>query len=195
MENAGAGCVREILQRKMQRPTVILCGGGNNGGDGFVIARHLANSGVEVAVLLLTDSAGLSGDAKVNFEVLKKMDTSITQCDSDWSVDAFKSAMSKRSDCLVIDAMLGTGATGELRAPFANAVVAANELSAIRVAIDIPTGLDGDTGQSNLAFKANVTCTFVAMKNGFGSLEAKAWLGEVVVIDIGAPHQIFERVQ
>ena len=195
MENAGVGCVRKIIELHSDRPAVILCGGGNNGGDGFVIARHLMNRNVKVLVLLLADPARIKGDAKTNFQILEKMDTSIIQADPDWSVVDFRSAIEKFCDePVIIDAMLGTGATGSLRKPFANAVLAANESPGSNVAIDIPTGLNGDTCESELAFRSDLTCTFIARKTGFENPEAHKWLGEVEVIDIGAPHEIWQRV-
>jgi len=198
MENAGAGCVREMLIRSMQGPVVILCGGGNNGGDGFVIARHLLNAGIEVATILMTDPEKFTGDAKTNFDILEKMDTSIGVAKPNWDTKSFESALDcfgDRHPAIIIDAMLGTGATGPLRAPYQSAVQAANRAPAKRVAIDIPTGLDGDTGESDLAFKADLTCTFIAKKTGFGNSQATRWLGDVAVIDIGAPKSIFEVVQ
>ena len=123
MENAGAGCVQEMVDRSLDRPAVILCGGGNNGGDGFVIARHLLNRGIRVSTLLLADPAKLAGDAKVNFDVLKKMDTPIRVAEPDWSAESFQSAIDCfGDDSTLIDAMLGTGATGPLRVPYSTAV-------------------------------------------------------------------------
>lgn len=194
MENAGAGCVRAIGYHSMERPAAILCGAGNNGGDGFVIARHLKNRNVRVLVLLLADPAKIVGDAKTNFEILTKMDTSIVQVESDWDAARFQSAIRKVSDHpLIVDAMVGTGAKGSLRKPYDVAVDAANEMSGFKIAIDIPTGLDGDSGQTELAFKADVTCTFIARKTGFENPDAHRWLGKLEVIDIGAPRSIFER--
>jgi len=194
MENAGAGCVRALSDHSMERPAAILCGTGNNGGDGFVIARHLKNRNVNVSVLLLGDPAKIVGDAKTNFEILRKMDTSIVQVEPDWDAAKFQSVIEKVSDHpLVVDAMLGTGATGPLRNPYDFAVEAANEMPGFKIAIDIPTGLDGDTGETEVAFKADMTCTFIARKTGFENAEALKWLGKVEVIDIGAPREIFER--
>jgi NAD(P)H-hydrate epimerase len=194
MENAGFGCVRELEQRGRLGSGVILCGGGNNGGDGFVIARHLLNRGAALGVVLLSDPGKLTGDAKVNFDVLRKMDTSILQADSSWDVARFGCEFKRASETpLIVDAMLGTGATGALREPYATAVEAANQASAFRIAIDIPTGLDGDSGESALAFKADLTFTFIAWKAGFANPLAKQWLGDVSVVDIGAPKSIYQR--
>jgi NAD(P)H-hydrate epimerase len=196
MENAGAACVREIFRRSKDGPTVLLCGGGNNGGDGFVMARHLQNANVPVHVILLADPAKISGDAKTNFDVLRKMDTSMTLAESNWTANDFLTNFESVSDHpLLVDAMLGTGAKGSLRDPYAVAVEASNQMSASRFAIDIPTGLDGDSGNCELAFKADVTCTFIARKTGFENPNANQWLGDVEVIDIGAPREIFDRFQ
>ena len=195
MENAGVGCVRKIAELSQDRPALILCGGGNNGGDGFVIARHLMNRSQNVLVLLLVDPAKINGDAKANFGILAKMDTSIVQAEPGWSVGEFRSEIEAFcDDPVIIDAMLGTGATGSLRKPFANAVEAANQCSGSKVAIDIPTGLNGDTGESELAFEADLTCTFIARKTGFENPAADRWIGEMKVIDIGAPREIYQRL-
>lgn len=195
MENAGAGCVREFFDRSVERSAVILCGGGNNGGDGFVVARHLLNAGLRVSTILLSPPEKITGDARVNFEVLQKMDTSIHTADSGWRMEDFQTVFdSMGDDPMIIDAMLGTGAKGDLREPYRSAVEAANLAAAYRVALDIPTGLDGDAGESDFAFKATLTCTFIAWKTGFENPAAKQWLGEVAVVDIGAPKSIFDML-
>jgi NAD(P)H-hydrate epimerase len=173
----------------------LLCGGGNNGGDGFVMARHLQNANVPVHVIVMADPAKIAGDAKTNFDVLRKMDTSIITAESSWTADDFLTAFGNVSDHpLIVDAMLGTGAKGSLRGPHSAAVEASNKMSSNRIAIDIPTGLDGDSGECEFAFKADVTFTFIARKTGFENPKAKHWLGDIEVIDIGAPREIFDRI-
>ena len=194
MENAGIGCVYEMLGRGLSGQTAILCGGGNNGGDGFVIARHLLNRGINVTTVLLADREKLAGDASVNFEILNKMKAPIEFANS-WTAESFESLFCNLGEQpVIVDAMLGTGATGELRPPYRFAVEAANRFEAKKVAIDIPSGLDGDSGQGDPAFVADLTCTFVARKVGFEIARAARYLGEVAVIDIGAPKSIFERL-
>ena len=195
MENAGVACTQQIFQHCMDQPTVILCGSGNNGGDGFVIARHLANAKVPVSVVLMAEPTKILGDAKINYDVLGKMDTSISRAETSWTEDDFLNAFRSLSDDpLIVDAMLGTGAKGPLREPYTAAVKSANRMSARRVAIDIPTGLDADTGETELAFMADLTCSFIARKTGFENQNAQQWLGKVEVIDIGAPHEILGRL-
>ena len=194
MENAGIGCVAEMLRRGWSAPTAILCGGGNNGGDGFVIARHLLNRGMDVTTVLLADPEKLAGDASLNFQILNKMKAPIELANSSWNAESFESLFRNLGDQpVIVDAMLGTGATGELRPPYRFAVEAANRFAAKKVAIDIPSGLDGDSGQGDPAFVADLTCTFVARKVGFEIARSAQYLGEVAVIDIGAPKSIFER--
>ena len=195
MENAGIGCVAEMLRRGVSGSYVVLCGGGNNGGDGFVIARHLLNRSMEATIVLLADPEKLAGDAKVNFEIVKKMNAPIEFADAAWNTEKFESLFqSPAQQPVIIDAMLGTGAKGELRPPYRAAVDAANRFVAKKVAIDIPSGLDGDTAEGDPVFTADLTCTFVARKVGFDIARAAAYLGEVTVIDIGAPKSIFERL-
>ncbi len=197
MENAGAACARKISARHQGRHVCILAGSGNNGGDGFVIARHLSNVGIPLKLIKLATDSRYSGDALVNLQILRKASFEIVEADSGWGKKSFFAAMREGGEdpSMVIDAMLGTGATGALRAPFAAAVSASNELNSFRVAIDIPSGLDGDKGiVKGVGFEAELTLTFVARKVGFEVDGAGRWLGEVEVIDIGAPREILERV-
>jgi len=175
---------------------VVLCGPGNNGGDGFVIARHLANAKIPLKLIKLAADEKYSGDALTSLQILRKDSFEIVQADSDWGENDFLDTMRVGEDdpSMIVDAMLGTGAKGALRSPYAAAVLASNSLDSFCVAIDIPTGVDGDTGAvAGACFEADLTLTFVAWKVGFEADGAGQWLGEVEVIDIGAPRSIFER--
>jgi len=207
MENAGRNAsevalemLEEIDEQRFLNHEVprvaILCGGGNNGGDGYVIARHLYNAGVEVAVFAATEPDQLVGDAKINADICAKMDLPPTLITTSEQLEA-KADDLCTSD-LIIDAMLGTGFTGDVRGHLIDIIHAANDLhrdGVAMLAIDVPSGLDCDTGEpSNTTIEADCTVTFVAMKKGFTKRTAR-FTGQVVVADIGAPIDLIERVR
>ena len=150
MENAGRNCAEKLLwhshhQPRSEQAVVILSGSGNNGGDGFVIARHLYNVGVKVKVVLFSPVERYSGDALTNLNALSRLRMPVVEFDSDWSDEKLNSVLSKVRRCTttwVVDALLGTGAKGEPRSSIARGVNAANAMSVRRFAVDIPTGLD-----------------------------------------------------
>lgn len=198
MENAGRGAAEVIYQFVQSReevkgwPIVICCGKGNNGGDGFVIARHLANGGLEPLVLLWTDPGELTGDAAANYAILEKMRAPIVRLgEAGWD-DAL--AAIPRGKAIVIDALLGTGAIGAPRPPYDEAIAWINALNATVFAIDLPSGLDAENGEpSGDTVRAAFTLTFVSQKTGFASPMARPYLGEVRVLDIGAPRAAIEK--
>jgi NAD(P)H-hydrate epimerase len=181
MENAGRGVVDVLLSRDTTcRKVLVLCGKGYNGGDGFVIARHLIVRGIECRVVLLVDPGELKGDALANFNILQsigltiepasQLDNAGTNCD--W----------------IIDAMLGTGAVGEPREPYRSGIEWLNSQTASVLAVDLPSGLDCDTGvPSESTVKADITSTFHAPKIGFTNPRAQEFLGELHVVSIGIP--------
>ncbi|MCL4131610.1 UNVERIFIED_CONTAM: hypothetical protein GTU68_006285 [Idotea baltica] len=186
MENAGRGCAEELLRRhalahhKSALNVVILCGPGNNGGDGFVIARHLYNSGANVKVVLPAPIEKTKGDAKTMLSVIQQMKIPI-------QLQSELRHLVTLPTTWIVDAMLGTGAQGNLREPLAKVSQFSNSVPAKRMAIDIPTGLNADSGNADAnSFRADVCCTFVARKPGFNQPAAQAILGDVCVIDIGA---------
>lgn len=196
MENAGRGVVDVLLEldpsltaKPEIAPIAILCGKGNNAGDGFVIARHLLLRGVKAKVLLLSPTEELSGDAKLNFEILRHCEVPIVDLASMADLNL---ALSHEADGAqwLIDAMLGTGAVGSPREPFETAIHWMNSQAAQRLAIDVPSGLDCDTGKpSEPTVIADHTCTFVAKKVGFAKLSATEVLGQMHVVSIGIPLQ------
>jgi NAD(P)H-hydrate epimerase len=185
MENAGRGCAERIDAG----PVVICCGKGNNGGDGYVIARHLENRGIAVEIISVCPVEKLRGDARINADVAVKAGFKITVASDpqDWAALAERLRRSK----WVVDALLGTGFTGALREPSLTAIRTVNSStdSGRRVlAVDVPSGLDVDTGlPASECIKADVTATFVAMKPGFFQASAKPFLGRVEVVEIGVP--------
>ncbi|MDM4013981.1 NAD(P)H-hydrate epimerase [Roseiconus lacunae] len=190
MENAGRGATDWILKKTSpETPVGLLCGGGNNGGDGYVIARHLELAGRAVRVISMAELDVLKGDAAANAAIASKSGIQIEVARSEAELED----LIRPSDCLV-DCLLGTGATGEPRGLYATAVQLANDTPGYRVAIDLPTGLDCDSGEvSETTFRADLTLTFVAAKAGFSNPAAAGVIGEVQVVGIGAPKCLLEQ--
>ena len=194
MENAGRGCAELILQQHRSTGNEslrvsILCGSGSNGGDGFVIARHLINAGAKITVVLFAEPQRYSGDAKIMLDCLAPLKTNILRWDDiqrDAQVESVIGFIDNQPCHWCVDALLGTGVHGPLRANIAQAVVTANGLPLKRFAVDVPTGLNPLSGQpGESVFNADFCGTFVATKSGFQNPAAKSYLGAVSVIDIG----------
>jgi NAD(P)H-hydrate epimerase len=189
MENAGRSCA-ELIKEKLagtSNPKVcIFCGTGNNGGDGFVIARHLLNSAFEVAVVLCGDRNKIKGDAKINLDILEKLGQPIKQLNLN-SGDVPKQVKKFASgSCFLVDAVFGTGLSGQLNDEYKQLLESINSQHCHILAVDIPSGLNCDTGEPlGAAVRANYTVTFVALKKGFASAKALSYTGEIFVASIG----------
>ena len=195
MENAGRGCADKLCELGIGGKVVIACGKGNNAGDGFVIARHLDARGYDVRVLLLGDPHELRGDAAANYAILKKAGAPLVPLTrTDRSLDGDRVAAELAGADWIVDALLGTGAVGDPRQPISTVIDRLNSASARRLAVDLPSGLDCDTGiPGNPTFRADHTCTFVAPKIGFAAPSAQTFLGTVSVHDIGVPRKLLEE--
>lgn len=193
MENAGRGVADVLCGLGIHGPVVICCGKGNNGGDGLVLARHLELRGYEVRVLLWTDPTAVAGDAAANLAIVRHCELVL---DVFWPEhDRSRLAAHLNNSAWVVDALLGTGARGEPAPPLADVIEQMNACAAPRLAIDLPSGLDADTGQPAMhTVRAAHTCTFAALKAGFASPQAQAYLGQVHVLDIGTPRRLLAEV-
>ncbi len=188
MENAGRGTVDVLERLGIHGPVVILCGKGNNAGDGFVIARHLEIRGHAAKVVLLFPPSELTGDAAANFAILEKASVPIIETPAEFDSPAPDADW-------IVDAMLGTGARGEPRPPFDAAIDWMNAQPARKLAVDVPSGLDCDTGEPAAhTIRADHTCTYAAMKIGFMKPSAKPYVGAVHVCDIGTPPQLVDDI-
>jgi NAD(P)H-hydrate epimerase len=186
MENAGRGCVDVLLSLGCRGPVAIVCGKGNNAGDGFVIARHLELRGMAAKVLLLGAPADLRGDAAANYAIVAKARLPTIDFSAGLSADRLRESLAGAE--WIVDALLGTGASGPPRPPFDEAIRIMNASAARKLAVDLPSGLDCDTGiPADPTFQAEHTCTFVAPKIGFANQAAARSLGQVHVVDIGVP--------
>ncbi|MEW4562652.1 NAD(P)H-hydrate epimerase [Bremerella sp. JC770] len=192
MENAGRGCTELLAQRQPQH-VLICCGPGNNGGDGYVIARHLDLLGVSVTVALFCERSRIRGDALINFNILEAAGIEILDFADEPLCPTFGQQLAKAD--WVVDAMLGTGVTSSPREPIASAIRRVNAAEAHVMAIDIPSGLDCDSGQPNdPTIEADFTATFVTSKPGYAKPAAQAYVGEVHVVDIGTPQALLREV-
>lgn len=196
MENAGIGCAQWLIDRfRIPPKCLILCGRGNNGGDGLVIARQLQVAGWSCDALQLGPVAKMSPDASANWQILT---AESNQGMWEWSDDKAQSIPLDRLFSqaeLIVDAMLGTGAKGNPREPLKSWIERANQSRAYRVAIDVPTGLDADSGKvGEPTFRADSTLTFVALKPAFLMQPALACIGDVTVLPIGIPNTLVESL-
>ena len=183
MENAGR-IVTEAIKSRFDRGTrvTVVCGLGGNGGDGFVAARHLAGAGYHVEVVLVGSSEEIrSIEALTNWRALRQMRASVR------IVEIHDSSEIKPLDAdVVVDALIGTGVRGALAPPFREMVQAINRSQGFKIAVDVPTGVESDTGAVHgPAVKADLTLTFHKQKAGFEN--ARKHLGELVVCPIGVP--------
>jgi len=182
MENAGASAVRRLVEKFASvesKNIVIFVGLGNNGGDGLVMARHLAGHGANVTVMLLGAPDKIkTEESSWNWSILEKMPSvklmSNSSIDFDFKPD------------VLVDAILGTGITGEIREPYASAINYINETECYKFAVDVPSGLDPQTGNTaNIYTKCDMTVTFHKMKQGIP--KRKDLTGELFAEKIGIP--------
>src|SRR4030066_511731 len=195
MENAGRGAAEVIsntfpdIQRKK---IAIIAGKGNNGGEGFVIARYLLNQGISVRVYLLTDPKGLRGDAETNSNIFHRMKGDVISVPS--SKDFQKIKRDLEEFAILVDGIFGTGLDAEVRGYYREVIDHLNTLQRPIVAIDIPPGLDADTGKPlGTAIRASLTVTFGLPKIGHLISPGLNYVGEVKVIDIGIPKRLLEE--
>lgn len=213
MENAGrnaAAVIDSLRPGGFGAAVRIVCGKGNNAGDGFVIARHLELLGHDVRILLAASPQELTGDAAVNHRIAERSGIPIADlsaADSSRWKDALAEGTASMAGgaadaaLILVDALLGTGAQGPPRGTVATAIAAINDSRAASprtrvVAIDLPSGLDCDTGDAaGECVRADVTVTFVARKRGFDAKAAKAFIGTVHVVGIGAPRKLLAEFE
>lgn len=202
MEHASLGLARHVDEMAPEGNVLIVCGTGNNAGDGLALARHLFLAGRDVRVLLAGEDASYSGDSGQNLEMARRVGVPITRA-GNAGVDASFHAAAGHVDQLglVVDALLGTGLTGAPRGTIAALIRGVNALrvAGVRVlAVDIPSGLDADTGRpagtEQDVVVADRTVTFVGMKRGFLSVDAQRFIGDVAIEAIGTPMELSDRL-
>ena len=189
MENAGRSCA-ELIEEKLKDVTgpkvCIFCGTGNNGGDGYVIARHLINRGIQVAVVICGDRDKIKGDAKINLDILERMGRFVELLDPSGGDIAGQVERPGNGAGVIVDSLFGTGLRGQLSDEYRRLIESINASKSPVLAVDIPSGLDCDSGKPlGEAIRAAWTVTFVAVKKGFLSAGAAQYTGEIFVASIG----------
>ena len=196
MENAGRGAVRfmsEKIPDLQNRKVGILAGRGNNGGDGFVMARYLSQKKMAVTVYALTKENRIQGDARANFDLLAPLKIPIVEMPDLESFRKFKPAMHRQE--VWIDAILGTGLNSDVRGYFKEVIEFVNGLKKPVFAVDIPSGINSDTGQiCGTAIEATATATFAFAKAGHVIFPGARCAGDLDIVDIGIPDFISESV-
>ncbi len=187
MERAGLAAAEEIIRRYPGGETAtILCGAGNNGGDGFVVARHLHAAGWAVEVFLTGVSGKLKDDARLNFEIARRLDIPVHE-----RVAPARLRRGVRRADVVVDALLGTGFSGMPRPGAAALIAAVDAAGGAVAALDVPSGIDSSTGQvEGVAVRADVTISFHGAKTGLMVSPGRQYRGDVVVVPIGIPPQV-----
>ncbi len=190
MENAGRGCaevIAEMMDTAGTKKVTLFCGCGNNGGDGFVIARHLHNLGFEPLTVLCGLEQKLTPDARTHYEILGRMKLPVIHLDLSKSEILHQVRTAAAGSSLAVDALFGTGLKEELSCPYIQVITAINALHIPILSVDIPSGLDCDAGiPLPVCIKAAATVNFVAAKTGFfahpGTMEI---IGDLYIASIG----------
>ena len=189
MENAGAAAVKRLVEKlgsADSKNILIFVGMGNNGGDGLVMARHLAGYGAKVTVMLLGNPENIkTEESNWNWSILEKMPSVKLMTGGSTDFD-FKPDV-------IVDGILGTGISGEIREPYASAINYINETDCYKFAVDVPSGLDPQTGETaNIFTKCDMTVTFHKMKQGIP--KRKDLTGELFAEKIGIPPEAEEGI-
>jgi NAD(P)H-hydrate epimerase len=193
MENAGRG-VAEIITREFPDSQVlVICGKGNNGGDGFVIARHLSTSGHGVRVLLAANPGSLKADAALNWVRLQSLKIPVRS----WPLENAEEAAAFGNEAdLIVDAVFGIGLTRPVQEPFLSLIRFINRSQKKIVSVDVPSGLDADRGKVlGEAVRATITATLGRVKSGLLDGEGPACAGRVLTVDIGIPDAAYAEAQ
>lgn len=182
MENAGRAVAQEVeKQYKRSNKLAVVCGKGNNGGDGFVALRHLLVKGIKGDLFLLGNVNDLTSESRKNLEILVKLKQKVIQIKEN-------SILSFKKYDLIIDGLLGVGIKGIVRDSHQKVIIAINKSKAEIISIDIPSGLDATTGKMHGAcVNADITVTFIAKKRGLLVADGLLHSGRIIVKDIGLP--------
>ncbi|MDP3732207.1 MAG: NAD(P)H-hydrate epimerase [Candidatus Omnitrophota bacterium] len=186
MENAGRGIAEEAIKiLRNKRNIAIFCGKGNNGGDGFVAARHLVTCGIKPDIFLAGEISDVENEARINLEILLRLKQKVIEVDEE-NLYLVKNKVSEYT--LIIDALLGVGLQGTVRGIYRDLIGIINTSGACILSVDIPSGLDATTGEVlGCCVRADKTVTFVAKKRGMVIGDGQKYCGRIVVKDLGIP--------
>ena len=197
MENAGRAVAQEtwrLAGSDSSARIMVLCGKGNNGGDGYVAARHLFNRGMDPTLFVFSRLDEISGDAAINLAIILRMGLKIETVASENDLGQAQAAVASAD--VLVDALLGTGISGEVRGPMRSVIEMINRAGKPVVAVDIPSGLDANTGEIlGTCVEADVTVTFAAPKIGLARGSGPDHAGLVVTAEISIPRQVLEEAQ
>ena len=184
MENAGRAVAEEALKIiEGRRAVFIFCGKGNNGGDGFVAARHLLARGIRPQIFLAGSISQIRNEAAVNLQVLLRLKQKVGSL-TEGTLHLVRNRIPRNS--LIIDALLGVGLQGEVRGIFSPLIDVINASSGYVLSVDIPSGLDADTGKVlGCCVRADKTVTFLARKQGMRLREGPKYCGKIIIADLG----------
>lgn len=189
MENAGRSVAQEVLRhlkRFSQKHVSIICGLGNNGGDGFVCARHLINHNVRIKIFLIGNPDHLKNDAALNYKILRNLKIPIHVIDSTVSLKTLDVYLKKSK--IVVDAIFGVGLNRVITGPFKTVIEKINSAKAYVISVDVPSGLDATIGKIyGVCIRAKMTVTFSFFKKGFFINQGSRHVGKIVLVDIGIP--------
>jgi len=195
MENAALNVVKialEMLKEKDAGKIAVIAGKGNNGGDAFAAARHLMRN-FSTEIISLADRDSVSGDAGTFLDILENLGADIKYCTGPDSVSEIRNIIN--SSDLIIDGIFGTGIRGDIRGFYADVISAINESGKRILSVDIPSGINGETGQvCNAAVKAEKTVTFSLPKPGLYQYPGREYAGDIIIADIGIPFEAMEKV-
>jgi NAD(P)H-hydrate epimerase len=195
MENAAKNISNLIVEKFTGIKSIgIVCGKGNNGGDGFAIARHLSNYGYDVICVFLGNENEMSEDCRTNYEILKNLSKSRENIELKKFERLDDLRKLKNSD-LIIDAILGSGFSGELKEPISSIVKKLNLLKRKKISVDVPTGLNADTGYGSVVFNADITITLGEFKKGLFVSNGYENCGKIFLEEIGIGRDYFENVK
>ncbi|MBW9151722.1 NAD(P)H-hydrate dehydratase [Clostridium estertheticum] len=190
MENAALKVMKNIPANN--KKFVIVCSSGNNGGDGFVVARHLLNRGNHVEVFYLGSDENMSADALVNFNIIRNMGAKIIEVNNNEELEILKESIIQCE--ITIDAIFGTGLSREVKGIYSLAITIMNENSKYILSIDVPSGFECNSGKvMGNCIRSNKTVTFELYKKGFISYDAESITGEIVIEKIGIPKAVVDK--
>lgn len=196
MESAGRAVVSEVLRRYSQLapgPVLVLCGKGNNGGDGLVVARTLLQQGWQVTTVLLAEEAAIGGDARINLTILQRLGAPIEFAEDVPAVETLLPGLP--TPVLIVDALFGTGLSSPLIGHYGAAIDWMNRSAAVKVAIDIPSGLEATSGAIlGSVLYADLTVTLAAAKLGQVIYPGVTCCGELAVAEIGIPQAVLDEL-
>lgn len=197
MENAAlsvVGVIKDCIKDIVSPNIVIVAGKGNNGGDGFAIARHLYQMGLNVNVIFLGDTNSILGDALINYNITKNISVPTLIVKTKKEFNTAKKIIEKAD--IVVDALLGTGLKGCVKGIMKDFIVLVNENSKYTIAVDIPSGINSENGHiEGEAIRANITVTFAFLKQGLILYPANEYVGKLIITDIGIPKAVTEEIE